>query len=169
MPKTWEIQVAELTVEEIAPYGRVVTLPKTPAPRKGPGWECWYGFQTLECEWPLYLGGVVTRHRPIVVDEMERHVHTFELLYPHDHDLIQPLGLPRELDVPSAKPDPATVKAFHIPVGSAIIMHPGTWHSPAFPVGRDCTYSFACMEPDFEYIPEWVPFPEEDEVRVTIP
>jgi ureidoglycolate lyase len=169
MARTWQLQIEELTPEEFAPYGRMVSLPKTPALRKGPGWECWYGFQALECKWPLYLGGVVTRHRPVVVDVMERHSHTFEFLYPHDHDLVQPLGLPRDLDDPDAKPDPAAVKVFRIPVGCAIIMHPGTWHSAAFPVSRDCTYGFACMEPGFEYVPEWVPFPGGDQVRVVGP
>lgn len=168
MPREWTVPLEELSEESFAPYGRIVQIPTTPAPRTGPGWECWYGFQTLECKWPVYMGGVVTRLRPVVVDVMERHTHTFELLYPHGHDLIQPLGLPRDLENPDAQPDPATVNAFRVPVGLGIIMHPGTWHSAAFPVGQNCTYSFACMEPDFEYVPEWVPFPGEDTVRVMV-
>jgi hypothetical protein len=110
---------------------------------------------------------VTTQQRSIVVDEMERHTHTFELLYPHGHPLIQPLALPLDLDNPDAQPDPATVKAVRIPVGMGIIMHPGTWHSAAFPEGEDCTYSFACMEPDYDYVPEWVPFSGKDTVEVT--
>jgi hypothetical protein len=136
--------------------------------RSGKGWASWYRFTSIECRWPLTFGAVETRARPIIVDVMERHTHTFELLYPHDHDLIQPLGLPADLDNPSARPDPATVAAFRIPVGTAIIIHPGTWHSAAFPVARDCTYTFAVMEPDFPYPLEWVPFPNGDIVRVIL-
>jgi len=169
MARTWEIAVEELGGRVFAPYGRIVGVPDEPAPRSGEGWDCWYGSQTLECPWPVYLGLVRTAPRPIVVDAMERHTHTFELLYPHGTDLIQPLALPLDLDNPEAQPDPATLRAFRIPVGHGIIMHPGTWHSAAFPVGVDCTYSFACMQPDFPYEPVWVPFPGGDNVRVESP
>lgn len=168
MGKEWNIAVDELTEEVFAPYGRIVEAPSASAPRSGEGWECWYGFQSLDNSLPINLGVVVSRVRPIVVEDMERHVHTFELLYPHGEDLIQPLALPLEMDNPDAKPDPATVRAFRIPVGKGIIMHPGTWHSCAVPVSADTTYGFACGEPDYYYVPDWVPFPEGDTVRVSL-
>jgi ureidoglycolate lyase len=167
MSRAWHIHVEDLTEETFAPYGRILSMPQNPAPRSGPGWECWYGFQTLDCHWPLYFGAVRTQRRPIVVDVMERHTHTFEVLYPHGHSLIQPLALPLNLDDPMAQPDPVTVKAFRIPVGMGIIMHSGTWHSAGFPESDDCTYSFACMQPDYPYEPEWVPFPGGDTVLVS--
>ena len=166
MSREWQIDVEELTEETFAPYGRILAMPTDPAPRSGPGWECWYGFQTLDCPWPLAMGAVVTQRRPILVDVMERHTHTFELLYPHGHALIQPLALPLDLDNPDAQPDPATVKAFRIPVGMGIIMHPGTWHSAAFPESEDCTYSFACLQPDYDYTPDWIPFSDGGTVTV---
>lgn len=168
MARTWEITAEELTEESFAPYGRIVAVPETPAPRSGEGWACWYGFAQLDNSLPINMGVVVSRVRPVVVEDMERHVHTFELLYPHGDDLVQPLALPLDLENPDAAPDPATVKAFRIPVGKAIIMHPGTWHSCAIPVARDTTYGFACGEPDYDYVPDWVPFPEGDTVRVTV-
>jgi ureidoglycolate lyase len=169
MAREWNIGIEELTEEGFAPYGRIVAVPKEPAPRSGPGWECWYGFQTLDCPMPLWFGAVVTKPRDMVVADMERHVHTFEVLYPHGHTLIQPLALPLAMDDPDAQPDPATVKAFRIPVGMGIIMHPGTWHSAAFPEAEETTYSFACLEPDYDYEPDWVPFLNEDTVTVTRP
>jgi ureidoglycolate lyase len=165
--KIWRIPIEAMTEEAVAPYGRIVAVPGDAAPRSGSGWECWYGFQTLDCPWPVYMGAVVTRERPVVVESMERHVHTFEFLYPHGVDLIQPLALPRDLDDPDAQPDAATVKAVQIPVGTGIIMHPGTWHSAAFPVAGDCNYSFMCMQPDFPYEPDWVGFSGGDIVEAT--
>lgn len=167
MARAWTIGVEELTEEAFAPYGRIVAVPPAPAPRSGPGWDCWFGFQALECPSPLLFGAVVTKPREIAVSEMERHVDTFELLYPHGHALIQPLALPLAMDDPHARPDPSTVKAFRIPVGMGIIMHPGTWHSAAFPEAEETTYSFACMQPDPSYIPEWVRFTDDDAVTVT--
>lgn len=161
------VRARPATPTAIAPFGRMITSsPSGPPGRSGNGWECWYPVDTLECGWPLGLGIVHTRHRAIIVDAMERHTHTFELLYPHDHDLIQPLAPPADLDDPEARPDADHVMAFRIPVGSALLMHPGTWHSPAFPVSRDCTYSFACMDPPFHYVPEWIPF--SGDLRVTV-
>ena len=112
------------------------------------------------------MGGVLTRHRPVAVDAMERHTHTFELLYPHGQPLIQPLALPLDLDDPLARPDPRTTMAFLVPADVGIILHPGTWHSAAFPVGHDCTYGFLCLQPDFPYDPQWLPFPGGDIIRV---
>ena len=166
MAGEWTVSVAELTEEAFAPYGRIIRQPAMPATSSGAGWACWYGVQALEAQWPLHFGTVRTRYRPIVVEEMERHVHTFELLYPHDHALIQPVAPPGALDDPEARPDPATVKAFRIPVGAGIIMHAGTWHSPAFPEREDTTYTFACMEPDFASETLWVPLSDGSAVRV---
>jgi ureidoglycolate lyase len=166
MAREWVIPVRDLTEETFSPYGRIVRIPEEPAPFTGPGWECWYGFQALECRWPIFMGAVRTRRRPIVVDTMERHTHTFEYLFPHGLDLIQPVGLPLDLEDEAARPDPESVRAFHLPVGWGIIMHAGTWHSAAFPVAHDCTYGFANMEPDFAYTPEWVPFLGDATVRV---
>lgn len=81
MGPEWTIPLEELTVEAFAPFGRIVQIPSTPATSSGPGWQCWYGFQALDCPWPLYLGVVATEYRPIVITEMERRLHTFEPLY----------------------------------------------------------------------------------------
>ena len=111
------------------------------------------------------MGAVVSRHRPIVVDEMERHVHTFELLYPHGHALIQPLALPLDSTTPTPNQirRPSRHFAFPLARGSSCIQGHGTARHTEF---EDTTYSFACMEPDFEYVPGWVPFPNDDVVRV---
>ena len=169
MPREWVIAIDELDEATFAPYGRIVRAPAGATPSTGPGWECWYGFQVLEPGWPVHFGLVATRLRPIVVDEMERHVHTYEFLYPHGEDLIQPVALPLEMENATAQPDPATVRAFRIPVGTGIILHAGTWHSAAAPVSVDTTYGFACMEPDFPYTAEWVSFLGGDSVRVSLP
>lgn len=160
------ISAEDLTLEAFAPFGRVIQTPAQPPTRSGPGWQAWYGYAALECDQPLIFGSVVTEFRDVVVEVMERHTHTFELLYPHDHELIQPLAPPAELDDPEARPSAEAIRAFLIPAGSAIVMHPGTWHSPAFPLSRDCTYTFAALQPTFPYVPEWIPLTDGATVQV---
>jgi ureidoglycolate hydrolase len=161
------IPISELTDEAFEPFGRIIRAPAATEPdRTGPGWQAWYGYATLDCPDPLAFGSVVTEARDVVIDVMERHVHTFELLYPHDHPLIQPLAPPGALDDDAAQPDPDSVTAFVLRPGDAIAMHPGTWHSPAFPTERTCTYTFAVLEPSFPYVPEWIPLKGNASVRV---
>jgi ureidoglycolate lyase len=160
------VQAEALTSEAFALFGRVIQTPTEPPTRSGPGWQAWYGYAALECNQPLVFGSVMTEFRAVVVDMMERHNHTFELLYPHDHELIQPLASPKDLDDPESRPHPEAIRAFRIPPGSAIVMHPGTWHSPAFPLSRDCTYTFAVLEPSFPYLPEWIPLIDGATVQV---
>jgi hypothetical protein len=77
------------------------------------------------------------------VREMERHLGAAEWVVPHDGAIIQVVAPP----VPDASEDDLPVaselRAFRIPVGSAILMHPGTWHSVAFGESESVTYSFA--------------------------
>lgn len=158
--------VLELSDKSFAPYGRVLSLPDGPPGRRGDGWECWYGFFEMDCPRPLVFGAVTTSPRQIVVSEMERHVLTPELLYPHDHELVQPVGPPGGLEDDDASPSAAEVRAFLIPVGAAVLLHQGTWHSPAFPLRRATSYGFACWKYPGEYVPEWRPFPGGQTVRV---
>jgi hypothetical protein len=43
MARTWQLQTEKLTPEEFALYGRIVSLPTTPAAREGPGWVPFLG------------------------------------------------------------------------------------------------------------------------------
>lgn len=166
MPSELVIRAVDLTEDAFAPFGTIIRAPASPPSRSGPGWQAWYGYARLECPEPLVFGSVVTEFRDIKVDVMERHIHTFELLYPHDEVLIQPLAPPDRLSDRDARPDAARIRAFRIPPGTAIAMHPGTWHSPAFPVEQNCTYTFASLQPTFPYEPEWIPLLDKSVVRV---
>jgi ureidoglycolate hydrolase len=159
------IAVRDLDNESFARYGQVLSMPPGPAGRSGEGWRCWYGFFEIDCPRPLVFGAVVTEAREVVVREMERHVTTFELIYPHDHDLIQVVGPPADLLNEEANPVANEAEAFRIPVGSAVLLREGTWHSPAFPMVHATTYGFACLQYPGTYLPEWRRFSRDGCVR----
>lgn len=156
-----------LTPAAFAPFGEIIAIPPAPATDQGPGWAAWSGFPPLICPHPLAFGLVATRAREIVLEAMERHVETFEYLAPHGDALIQPVAPASALADPTAQPDPATVVAFVLPVGSAVVLAPGVWHSAAFPAGAvDTTYTYACLAPPIDPPAVWVPFAGEGRVRV---
>lgn len=98
---------------------------------------------------------------------MERHVATFEVIYPHDAPIVQPVALPRDLNDLHEKPLARRVEAFVVEPGQALVMSNGTWHSPAYPLRETTSYTFVVRENEESVAPVWVPFENAENVRVT--
>jgi ureidoglycolate lyase len=167
------IQVEALTAERFAVYGQVVTLPHTPAPKTGDGWDCWNYIAMMDVTVPIGMGLVVTRERGCRVDVMERHVSREELLLPFDKEIIQPVARCLDIDDPDEMPDAATVRCFRIRAGQAIIIGKGVWHSAAYPVNEDATYLFAIEKKadkfGDEMVNPWVAFRGRESVEFELP
>lgn len=164
-----KVPLRELSEEAFAPYGNVVCLPNNLPTKKGQGWKCWLPVSLVSITTDLGIGLVVTQERPLVVTEMERHVSREEILWPTDKAVVQPMALPKDLDDPSAVPDPDTVCAFLIKPGQAIVMAKGAWHSAAYPIDKDTLYFFAIEEKDDavgDMNDPWVTFPAGISVEV---
>jgi ureidoglycolate lyase len=159
----------ELTVEAFAPYGQAVLVPRTPAPKTGEDWDCWFGLGSFgECN-PV-VGIVITRPMDGVVTAMERETKV-EFLLPITGPVVQAVALPGDLSDHTQQPDAATVRAFILRPGQAILMAPGTWHWAALPLRTETLYYFVGEphppEPGRELSP-WVPFYGGDSVRVPL-
>src|SRR5690554_3924023 len=109
MSKVHRIKVEMLTPEAFAPYGRVIDIPKDPAPFGGEGWSCWFPLGTMENINSVGIGFTETLRREFVIEKMERHETKEEILMPLADPIIQPMALPQDLDDPDAQPDPHTV------------------------------------------------------------
>lgn len=166
MARELTVRVEELNDEAFALYGQIIRAPNVASGRSGSGWQAWDGFSALDCRQTLIFGSVLTERRDIVVDVLERHAHTFEWLLLHDREIIQSVTPPDAVCHPDALPDPTRIRPFGIPVGVAIVMHAGTWHSPAFSASDTCRDTVAALEPDFDYVPERVEFAEGVVVRI---
>lgn len=164
-----KVTVQELTAEAFAPFGQVIFPNPTDVPQgSGEGWKTWISPTEVPADRPVIFGTVLTEYRPVRFDRMERHVDTWELLYPHGGSLIQAVAAPADLDNDDAQPDPDQVQAFLIHPGQAIAMSPGTWHAPAFPVCGTTTYTFAALKRLDGQVPVWIPFPGEGSVEVAV-
>ncbi len=160
----------ELTVDGFAAYGQAILLPEDPAPKKDEGWDCWFPLGTFS-EGKAAVGVVTTRPTDGLITAMEREPKT-EFLLPISSAVIQSVALPGDLSDHAQQPDAATVRAFIIRPGQAIVMAPGTWHWAALPLEGETPYYFVTEphppEPGREASP-WVPFSNSDTVRVSIP
>ena len=160
------IKAKLLDPESFAPFGQILEIGTVDVGRSGPGWRSWHLPNRIDADGLLSFGIVHTALRDIDVVEMERHVNTFELLYPHGSALVQPLAAPHDLTDPDAKPRPEDVEAFIILPGQAIVMHRGTWHSPSYPVTGDTTYTYGSVGSGDQAMPVWVPFEDGSRVHV---
>ena len=161
------ILVEPLTPEAFAPYGRVVERPMMPYEFEGEGWGCWFPIQRMDGIKSLGVG-ITHSFRSgsrLLVTKMERHPDNEELLIAVQGHIIQPMGVPENLDDEDALPDPDKVRAFLISPGQAIIMKKGAWHSAALPVGSDTLYCFAA---DSSGSYPWVDFPNKTTILLEL-
>ena len=163
MMNIMKINVEKLTAEVFAPYGEVIEFASTAPDFSGDGWNCWFPVNLIKYNQAMGIGITESLKRAPIISKMERHVDNVELLMPIKDQLIQPMGLPKDLDNPAALPDPATVKAFLLEPGQAIIMKKGAWHDAAHTLSDSSIYYFFSEKSDQVY--PWVPFKDNLKIR----
>ncbi|RHW32841.1 hypothetical protein D1B31_21080 [Neobacillus notoginsengisoli] len=165
------IKIEPLTSNGFAPYGRVLDFDSSNPTKSGEGWTCYSPVDFLQPTSPMLgIGMVISEKYPKEVTALERHVSREELLWAAREDLVMFVDIPYKLGSESQKPNIYTTKAFLIKAGQAVIMHRGTWHSPAFALEGTATYYFA-IEFTKDFIDQdeqpWIPF-NENEVAVLV-
>ena len=121
------IAIQSLTEEAFAPFGRAVIQPSDGATASDETFSFWSDVAHYGIEGDTEVGYcTVYRGEEDVVDWMERHDRTPEMLVPIDRPFVLPV---------MAKD--GTVQAFHVAVGQAVIIGDGVWHSACKPVGAD--------------------------------
>ena len=170
MKRDYVIVPEELSFSGFAPYGNAVMLPDKQATKRGEDWDCWFEIAHFGICQPS-VGIVVTRPTDGIIYTMEREPKP-EFLLPISGPVVQAVALPGDLTNYNEEPGAATVRAFIIRPGQAILMAPGTWHWAAMPL-VDETFYYFITEP---HPPEpgrgdspWIPFQRGDTVRVIIP
>ncbi len=93
----------------------------------------------MSCPGEMELGICVFHKRPLVLDQMERHARTQELLYAVDADFIA-VAAPSE---PGGKvPQASEVVALEVRRGEGLLFQKGCWHWAPYPFARE---SFALV------------------------
>lgn len=81
----------------------------------------------------IELGLAVLDPREAVIDRMERHHQTSELLFAVEGAFVLPVAPASDEELA-----PESVRAFHVPKGQGCVMPPSTWHWAPLPIQGRC-------------------------------
>lgn len=125
------IQPMPLAPEPFAPFGRVAVRPESEPTAADRTFAFWSDVTRLDIDGAAEIGYcTVRRQERDVVDWVERHDRTPELLVPIDAPFVLPV-----------MGDDGRVRAFRVDLGQAVVIGRGVWHSACKPVGaREATY-----------------------------
>jgi ureidoglycolate lyase len=118
------IAIEEANQEKVKPYGNLIDTEKAVPNAHGAVFDYWDGLGEMEIEGKISFGMVQSHPGPLVATNLERHLKTSEGLIPITGDIVLVVGAATS----NGHADLSTVKAFRIPQGKAILLHPGTWH-----------------------------------------
>jgi len=137
-----EIKTKSIEISDVKHIGQVIRLSRDPGviPSLSSDVLDFYGgLAIIDSSASLELGICFFHHRPLLLDGLERHRKSQELIYAVDDDFIICAACH---DEGRNGPDPATVTALRIPRASGIVFHRGIWHGVPFSLGKD---SFALV------------------------
>lgn len=120
-----------ITTSSFAPYGRVLRRPDGAPTAEGATFSYWSDLAAFRVEGETEIG--LCRARAAgepVVDWVERHDRTPEILIPADGPFLLPV-----------QADDGAVELFRVEPGEAVVLAPGVWHGACLPAeGRAVTY-----------------------------
>jgi ureidoglycolate hydrolase len=130
------IKVAELGKEIYAPFGQFVGSPTHTPTIQDDIVKYWAGLAGFEVDGTIDVGWVTMRKRPMLLSQLERHLHTVEVAIPLDDVMVLPVALGREPLNYDSKPRPEDIRGFYLRPGQMVTYAPGTWHFGGFPLNK---------------------------------
>ena len=125
-----EIPLRPLTAEGFAPFGQIVGgVPGTPPAFAAPQLESWR--LDFDVDGPVELMLIRYAHRrPFEFTALERHLNVTQTFVPlGGAPSIMVVAPPTDPDDREGAPDPAAVRAFHVPGDRGLMLWRGTWHA----------------------------------------
>lgn len=121
------ITIQQIDNERFGPFGSTAKLPAGPPLAADGTFKYWSDAANYEIDGETEIGYcTVYRQDEDVVDWMEQHVRTPEILIPIDAPFVLPV-----------MSDAGDVQAFRAEPGEALIIGQGVWHSACKPFGAD--------------------------------
>lgn len=133
-----EIKAIELTPENFKDYGVIISKTKSKPWTENEEITYWGKVLELKISEVVSTGILVNNKREPLVNKMERHVSTPEMLVALEGDSIICMARP-SCYCRCCSSGIEGIKAFYLRQGDAIVMHAGTWHWASYPV--DCEAS----------------------------
>lgn len=121
------INYRRLDADNFGRYGSVARLPGGPPLAADETFEYWSDAGRFEVGGETEIGYCTVKRRSApIVDWMEQHVRTPEVLIPIDNSFVLPV-----------MSEDGAVEAFAAEPGEAVVIGTGVWHSACLPLGGD--------------------------------
>lgn len=149
------LKAIPVTAQNFAPYGSIADI-ENPGDAYGLGeYPCTFHRDMIlmpnASTAPVAFGSLKIGKRPMMVQDVEYHSYTCELMMALDDDMVIHAG-----PANGGQPEPDKLEAFVIPKGVMVIFRAGAWHGAPFPVNHDATVLIAL--PERTYLNDTVKF-----------
>lgn len=124
--------------ENFKKFGKVILVTENLKPDAQSEIQTYYGqLAIMKCADSFQLGICIAKKREFVVDELEQHADTQELLAALKGDFITPVTSSIEMDGKMV-PDVNNIKAVRVNQGEGIVFEKGIWHWTPYAVTPTC-------------------------------
>jgi ureidoglycolate hydrolase len=130
------IDVTEISKENYQPFGQFVCLPTHKPTIEADIVKYWANLAGFEIPGTIDVGWVTMKKRPFILTQLERHLHTVEVVIPLDDAMVLPVAIGREPFDYHSQPDPKDVRGFTLRPGQLVTFAPGVWHFGGFPLNK---------------------------------
>jgi ureidoglycolate hydrolase len=132
------IKAQRVTPENFQAFGKVVSVTAKAEPAAQSDIQTFYGqLAVMKCQGSVELGICVAKNRAFVVDTLEQHTETAELLAALRDDFIVPVTTSVVIDG-KQYPDMEKVAAVRVNQGEGVVFDEGIWHWTPYAVTETC-------------------------------
>lgn len=124
------IKAVHINQNNFKKYGSIVTGPSSTPTSEGKDYKFWSDIANYHIDGETEIGiCTVFKKSKNMINGLERHLNTPEILIPIDAPFVLPLLLDEETD--------KNATAFQVGIGEAVVIDEAVWHGACLPVGKD--------------------------------
>ncbi|MGE5494157.1 MAG: ureidoglycolate lyase [Burkholderiales bacterium] len=132
------VKARRISPDVMEGLGKAVCISADTKPDAQTDIQTFYGqLAIMNCEDAIQIGVCVAKNRKYVVDEMERHANTSELLFAIKGDFVTAVTSSAEVDGKLC-PDLDKVMAVRVNQGEGIFFNEGVWHWTPYAITPTC-------------------------------
>lgn len=132
------VKAKRISPEVMEGLGKAVCITAETKPDAETDIQSYYGqLAIMNCEDAIQIGICVAKNREYVVDEMEQHVQTSELLFAVKGDFVTAVAPSVEVSG-TLRPDMDNVKAVRVNQGEGIFFDESVWHWTPYAITPTC-------------------------------
>ena len=133
-----KIKAQHVTPENFKAFGKVISVAAKSQPDTQSDIQTFYGqLALMECHGSIEFGVCVAKNRAFVVDTLEQHAETAELLAALRGDFITPVTTSVMIDG-KEYPDMEQIVAVRVNQGEGVVFDKGIWHWTPYAVTESC-------------------------------